>query len=74
MLYAYTGAYLLVAVLFGWWQVAMDRQYGVLPAASKSPVPMILLALDWPLGIPLAMASVAGGGWGRWPLRQSEED
>lgn len=71
MIYLYAGGYLLVAVLFGWWQVAMDQKYGVLPEASRSPIPMIVMSLDWPLGIPLAMASVAGGGWGRWPLAQS---
>lgn len=68
MIWLYVAGYLVVAAVFGWWQIAMDNRYGVLPAASRSMVPIIIMALDWPFGIPLAMAAVAGGGWGRWPL------
>lgn len=69
MTYLIVAIYLIGAALFGWWQVAMDARYGVQPGASTSVVPMIALSAAWPIGVPLALASVAGGGWGRWSLR-----
>lgn len=68
MIWLYVAGYLFVASLFGWWQVAMDNYYGVKPGASKAFYPIVILSLEWPVGIPLAMASVVSGGWGRWPL------
>lgn len=61
-------SYLLIALGFGIWQVSMDRKYGVVPGASQHWLLLVVISLDWPIGIPFAMAAVACGGWGRWPL------
>ncbi len=71
MNWIYVAAYLSIAIAFGWWQETMDARYGVRPGASTSVGPLIVISLVWPMGIPLAMAAVAGNGWGRWTLSRS---
>lgn len=65
---ALIGLYLFVAALFGWWQISMDQRYGVMSGASQHWLPFAVMTLEWPIGIPLAMGAVVGGGWGRWNL------
>lgn len=60
------GLYLICALAFGAWFDAMDRRYGVEPEAQSGWFDTTIAAVGWPLALPLAMASVAAGGWGRW--------
>lgn len=60
--------YLAGFVFYGWWSDAMDKRYGVKPGASTNWFARMTLNIAWPVSMPLAMAAVVSGGWGRWTL------
>lgn len=66
MNYILVVGYVVIAIAFVIWQEAMDRRYGVEPEASTSALSTLAIAVVWPIGVPLSMAAVANGGWGRW--------
>ena len=58
--------YLVCAVLVGLWNEALDTRLGVEPEASRAWLTTTIVALTWPLSVPVAMIALASGGGGRW--------